>query len=822
MTDLSVPEIVAGLNARIEGLCRELLANGQRIGNEWQVGSVNGEPGKSLKIHIGASKPGAWSDFATGESGDALDLVQSVHGCDKGTAVIWAKDWLGINGSVARGPIAAKPGLDDGWKIITPIPLDAGKAPAHPEYGALSQRWFYRDSNGAIAAIIYRFERPEGKTIRPMTYWRRPDGSCGWEWRQHPEPRPLYGLDRLKKSSSIPVLVCEGEKVADAAANLFHDLCGITWMGGANAVSKADWTPLEGRTVLVWPDNDGAGRSAAEAVAQACIDVGVHEVRIVEIPSNWPEKWDLADPLPVGVTHDDLDRLRKEAKPPTLLDDRKARVAVIDNGWPEPDLSILNDSRRPPPPFLYDPFGDFWSDFIARNAELKGAPPDYVAASVLAGAACLIGNARWVSPWDGWTEPPVLRIGNIGIPSAGKSPSQEPVFNMLDTLEQEMLPAFEEKLNAHEGQIEVAKHAVEVWRDECKDAADQNVPPPPKPQAAIEPEEPVQPRLCVGDITYEKLLTMLAQLPKGLMVRRDELAGWHRGMDRYTGGASGERQFWCEAFGGRRFTVDRVKYGSEAAVIDRASVSIVGNTVPESVPEMLRGKADDGLVSRFLWVWPDPVPPTRPSGSYDQSRALNAFRRLRDLQMGTDDSHTPCPVVMPLTNEAADLFQNWRLTHYQEELRAHGLYGTHLGKLNGVAVRLALIFELLWWSTAEPSPPPEKVGAESISRALELIDGYFKPMSARVFNDAAISDAERDAAAIAHGIMERHPAILNVTEICREWRLPGLRAPKSVKAALTVLEQAGWVKHAPARVGNSGGRLRDDYAINPKLNGKSA
>ena len=65
---------------RIEDLCATLLPAGRRVGHEWKVGSVQGEAGKSLGIHLAGDKAGVWCDFATGEAGDALDLAGAGEG----------------------------------------------------------------------------------------------------------------------------------------------------------------------------------------------------------------------------------------------------------------------------------------------------------------------------------------------------------------------------------------------------------------------------------------------------------------------------------------------------------------------------------------------------------------------------------------------------------------------------------------------------------------------------------------------------------------------------------------------------------------------
>jgi AAA domain-containing protein/bifunctional DNA primase/polymerase-like protein len=94
-TDGDAQKISAALAERIEELCHTLLPNGVRRGCEWDVGSINGEEGKSLRIHLSGEKAGVWKDFATDESGDALSLVKAVNNYSTIEAMDWARSWLG-------------------------------------------------------------------------------------------------------------------------------------------------------------------------------------------------------------------------------------------------------------------------------------------------------------------------------------------------------------------------------------------------------------------------------------------------------------------------------------------------------------------------------------------------------------------------------------------------------------------------------------------------------------------------------------------------------------------------------------------------------
>jgi putative DNA primase/helicase len=101
---MTAADVARALAERIEALARVLLPHGRRKGHEWLIGNVHGERGSSLGVHLSGPKAGVWSDFATGESGDALDLVKAVLGADMGAALTWSRRWLGLENGAAVLP----------------------------------------------------------------------------------------------------------------------------------------------------------------------------------------------------------------------------------------------------------------------------------------------------------------------------------------------------------------------------------------------------------------------------------------------------------------------------------------------------------------------------------------------------------------------------------------------------------------------------------------------------------------------------------------------------------------------------------------------
>jgi hypothetical protein len=197
----------------------------------------------------------------------------------------------------------------DTWSPILPAPVPLPATIRHPRLGAPSATWHYRDAAGALLFLTARFD-PAGERKQILPYTCGPDG---WRWRAPPAPRPLYNLDALAARPDAPVLIVEGEKAAAAARALFLDHAVVTWCGGAQAVGKADWSLLRGRRVVVWPDNDEAGRKAAAAVVKACREADAASVAVVPVPHTWPSGWDLADARPADVTIDTLRTLLAQA-----------------------------------------------------------------------------------------------------------------------------------------------------------------------------------------------------------------------------------------------------------------------------------------------------------------------------------------------------------------------------------------------------------------------------------------------------------------------------------------------------------------------------
>ncbi|MGO9399741.1 MAG: ATP-binding protein [Xanthobacteraceae bacterium] len=183
-----------------------------------------------------------------------------------------------------------RPAKQKAWTIVMPVPPDAPPPLAkHFRLGKPTAIWTYRDSAGAVLGYALRFDGEDGeKQFRPLALWRpAKGGNAEWRWESWPPKRPLYGLQALAERPSAPVVICEGEKSADAAAGLLPASVAITSPNGSQSAHKADWLPLKGRRVVIWPDGDLAGAQYAEAVAEQVKTAGAISVAIVHPPDGF-------------------------------------------------------------------------------------------------------------------------------------------------------------------------------------------------------------------------------------------------------------------------------------------------------------------------------------------------------------------------------------------------------------------------------------------------------------------------------------------------------------------------------------------------------
>jgi len=662
------------------------------------------------------------------KNGDGLAALMWLRGWSFSEALQQVADHLGLNGhhKALEAPRAARQCKPTGR--VYPTARDA-LADLRKRHGRETARWVYHNAQGEPVGLAVRWNLADGKTIRPIAKY--PDG---WRVGAMPEPRPLYRLPELLAADrSALVLVCEGEKAADAVAEL--GLIGTTSAGGAKAAKQSDWKPLAGRTVWVIPDHDDAGDQYAQDVARLCHAAGAKAVKVLDWSNILPGRrlpggYDLADA--VAECGGDSEALAE-------------LCARIDHAAEQADPWKPDPADLPPPlptwqPFPTDVFPSPARRLIEAAARSVRVDPAMVAVPCLASMTAAIGGARVVRIKEGWSEPAIVWAGVVARSGEQKSPPLEIATEPLAEAEQRL--------------------------------------------AAADPDQ----RIVVRDITIESLADKLKDSPRGLVLVRDELAGWFDGFRRYRNHGS-DAPAWLECFHGRRLVVDRVQRGTVR--IRRAVVSVVGTIQPgifrnHASPALI----ESGLIPRLLLVMPPRRPRRWSDAELPQSVTADwaeLIGRLFDLPMPVDDFGDPAPAVSDLAPEARELFRQWVDRLGAEIDRADDTLAAMLSKLEGYVARFALVLHLARWAAGERVDPAH-IDRESMVRAVRL-GWWFRNELERVAGLLLADPEDAERQELIDWIRQRGGVVTPRDLQAGRWQL---RKPGVAEQALDNLARNGW------------------------------
>jgi len=289
-----IQEVASIAKGRINAILAQWLPGGKREGDEYlplNPNRADSKPG-SFSINI---RTGAWSDFATDDKGgDMVALVAYLDGVSQGEAAKTLAGFLGVDldkktslklvsGSQGNTP-KGKPD-DELGQCIMPAPDDAPAPPVgHRKYGKPTHRYAYRSIAGAVCFYHDRYEFTGGKKeFRPLSLWKK-NGVLMWQFIA---PKgvaiPPYGLPGLLEYPDAPVWLVEGEKAAIALSKLHPLHPVLTWQGGSNGVTKADYTALSGRDCLIFRDNDNPGLKAQQKLIAQLQAAGVASLKVLAV-----------------------------------------------------------------------------------------------------------------------------------------------------------------------------------------------------------------------------------------------------------------------------------------------------------------------------------------------------------------------------------------------------------------------------------------------------------------------------------------------------------------------------------------------------------
>lgn len=491
--------------------------------------------------------------------------------------------------------------------------------------------------------------------------------------------------------------------------------------------------------------------------------------------------------------------------------DRLAAGQEHKASWGNPDLFYLGTGRSVAPPFPAHRLGAFWDDWSTAQAAARSCPVDYIVATLFTVTSGLIGISRVASPTPEWNEPPLLWIMKVGSPSSGKSPAADPVLEPIRDIERRWLEAAKPQQEAYREAINIARAKQTAWEARLREAAAKGEEAPARPADAREPARPPRPCILVNDTTAEKIAEIVRDNPRGVILHRDELAGFLGSFGRYSGNGA-ERAFWLEAYGGRPYKIDRVKH-PEPILVDYLSITVLGGIQPDRAQAVMSGD-DDGLASRFLYAWPDPICEfTLQRRAIDSSRQHAALQRLATLPLLQDQDGRVNQVKIRLSEAAEARFEEFVREIRKEAPGAIGLTAGALGKAPGHVLRLALVLTYLRWAPEPTLSEPFSVEADAMVDAIALVKDYFLPMANRVFGEAALPHDQRAAIVLARWLRHQRLSFFNARDARRGPNAP-LRENKDMDIACELLAEAGLIRR------QDGKGKRKDFEVNPVLRGE--
>jgi Protein of unknown function (DUF3987) len=669
------------------------------------------------------------------------------------------------------------------------------------QLGKRSASWTYRDADGEPVGVVVRWDKDGKKDIRPIA-------RVGDDWKVGgmSEPRPLYR--RPDFADAGRVYIVEGEKAADAARSI--GLIATTSAHGSKSADKTDWTPLAGKECVILPDNDKPGEAYADEVVAILEGLTPRPVvRVVELP-DLPSGGDIVEWL--GARSDG-----EVTDPFQLVEAMADEVEAIQSEQPEPSVEQYV-------PFPIDALPDPICGFVRDGAKAIGCDASYLALPLLTALAAAIGNTRRLELKRGWTAPAILWTAIVGESGTSKTPAFQLVMRPVRDRQRRALDIQEALIEQYDAELAHYEKALSAWKKNKKT----NEPPPEKPAP------PEATRFVVNDTTVEALAPLLQANFRGLLLARDELAGWLGSFDRYSGGKGGtDASNWLSMFNGESIVVDRKTGHPRTIYVPRASVSVTGGIQPGILNRALGVEhRESGLAARLLLCCPPRKSKQWNEADIDpnaEEELTRLFDRLYELQPEVDAENNLSPTVVKLDGNAKSLWIEYYNAHALEQAELSGELSAAWSKLEEYAARLALVIHFVRWAVDNAELDCDMiVDATSMRAGIKLVQ-WFKRETRRVYAMLSESDDQREHRQLLELIRSKGGA-MTARQLMRSSRQ--YSKADAAEAAMEQLVKSGlghWEHHPTTEKGGRPTRTfviadttdRDTTLSNPRENGGS-
>lgn len=452
-------------------------------------------------------------------------------------------------------------------------------------------------------------------------------------------------------------------------------------------------------------------------------------------------------------------------------------------------------------PFPVDVLPEPLRSIVNVGAATIGCDAAFVALPLLSACAAAIGNSRGIKLKGGWTEPPILWTVLVGESGCLKTPAFKLAMRAPRARQAQALRRHAQDIIEYEADIARHDKAFTTWKRESITA---EAPP-------TKPERPEAERCLVSDATVEAMATILMANPRGVLLARDELAGWIGSFDRYAGGkGGGDSAHWLSMHNGESMIVDRKTGQRRTLYVPAASVSITGGVQPGILRRVLGAEhRESGLLARLLLCMP-PRKTKRWTEAeilpQDEATIALLFERLFSLEPDQDGDGEPRPRIVGLTPGAKRAWVRFFNEHAKEHAELSGDLSAAWSKLEGYAARLALVLHCVRWAAGDQNLQREDQVDEAGIAAGVTLSRWFCNEVRRVYAVLGESEEVRERRQLIE-LVERKGGVITVRELMRSSRM--FAGSSDAEAAFQSLVESGdgiWVNQRPGPQGGQPSR----------------
>jgi len=271
---MEIRELVQALGGQATGICRELYPEGNVESGCYKVGSIDGEKGRSMSVYLHGEQAGKYMDFATGEGGDMLDLIQHCQSLTLVEAMDWAKKRLNIRDTKPSKKFSAvekktfqKPKPPE-QAVSSPNLHSYMEARGFKDVGEICFKWkIYETVSNRGSDVVFPYYDQSGDLVflktKPMNY----DGNPSTQ----KDLKPILFGWHVMPADAREVWLVEGEWDAIACSELGYPALSVPFGGGKGA-KQTKWIANEYdnlarfERIVIATDMDEQGELAAAEI----------------------------------------------------------------------------------------------------------------------------------------------------------------------------------------------------------------------------------------------------------------------------------------------------------------------------------------------------------------------------------------------------------------------------------------------------------------------------------------------------------------------------------------------------------------------------